>query len=136
MITKSMGGKDENVIKLEYAYVARISGLAGNAQQDLPALQISEDADFIITEVSRTRKGTFKLQIHDSSRDRFWSNDLLDDDNFFGNIGSNQSLLPRQLPRPIRVSKNSTLKITVKDTSGSSNDIEVALHGYKEYPKS
>jgi hypothetical protein len=120
--------------KLEYTYIARVTNLAGSGQIDAP-IQISEDADFIVTEVSRTRTGIFQIKIHDSTEDREWMNDFVSDDNFFGSLGSTQSLMPRPLPRPRRCSKNSTLRITIKDTSTSTNTIEVALHGFKLYPK-
>jgi len=120
--------------KLEYTYIARVTALAGSAQIDAP-IQVSEDADFIVTEVSRTRTGIFQIKIHDSTEDREWMNDFVSDDNFFGLMGANQSLLPRPLPRPRKCSKNSTLRITIKDTSTAPNTIEVALHGFKLYPK-
>jgi hypothetical protein len=133
-MNRPLGQQEFEGKKLEYTYIAKTTALAGSAQIEVP-LQVADDSDFICTEVSRVRTGTFKIKIHDSTEDREWMNDFVSDDNFFGLIGANQSILPRQLPRPRRVSKNSTLRITLLDTSTAPNTIEVALHGFKLYPK-
>jgi len=120
------------VRKEYFQYIIDFESVSANERRQ-QALQISADADFIVVEVSRTRTGSFKIRVLDTGSGLEWTNDFVDDDNFFGSAYDQGNRRPYRLPVPKRLKKNTTIAVTVWDTSGASNTIQVAFIGYKEY---
>jgi hypothetical protein len=114
-----------------YIYVVNIS-LVSNQTLDT-ALEISADADFIIEKISITATSTnVNFRFFDTGSSREWTNGYINLANLCPEPALNgRNLL--KLPEPIKLSKKTTLKITAQDTSGSNNDIQIALIGYKTF---
>jgi len=110
-----------------YIYVVDIN-LLGNQILDT-ALEISGDADFVITKISITATSKqVNFRFFDTGSSREWTNGLINLENLTPD-GFQRNMI--ELPEHLKLAKKTTLKITAQDTSGSPNSIQIAFVGYK-----
>jgi len=102
-------------------------------------LQINSDADFACYYLTATFFGvdnttvlaapTLTLQIADAGSGRFWSNQAIQMNNWFGT-----GQLPYMFVKPKLVGGGSTLSFAITNLAGTSYNVRIALHGLKLYP--
>jgi hypothetical protein len=116
------------VKKHPYYYVKNFT--VGANQTVVDSLAI-DDHDFVALEVNRTSSGSFQLKIIATGEDRQYTNDWVNEDNFFGYATSTTGKRAYRFPVPMRFPARTVVNFEVKDTSGSPNTIQIALIGYK-----
>lgn len=108
-----------------FQYSTDRQSLSANQQLDVP-LQIENDADFYVYKVVAKQTGTFQGQIYDNASKDPWHSALVNNANFAGTAA-----LPYLLPKRRRIPAGTVMNVKIKDTSGSSNTVEVVLEGFK-----
>lgn len=110
-----------------YIYSSAATTLSSGGTATI-TISITREADFYLTKIIRTATGVFTFLLRDSSNDRQWSNVALHSD-----IGAGTAQLPHILPKPRFVARASTITADLTDISLSSNEVRLALVGYKVY---
>lgn len=111
-----------------FVYSSAYTAVSGNATSNL-TVQISNDADFELHKMTFVYTSTaFTIQIQDNSTSKLFFDRALRADII---LGTAQNPMVLAIPRRIRA--NSSLQLTITDTSGSTNSIQVGFVGYKVY---
>ena len=113
-----------------YIYVVDINLLPNQTLDTI--LEISNDADFVITKISivaTSKKVNFRF--FDTGSSREWTNGFVTLENLTPDGNQARNIL--ELPEPTKLARKTTLKITAQDTSGANNSIQIAFIGYKVF---
>jgi hypothetical protein len=113
-----------------YIYVVDINLLPNQTLDTI--LEISNDADFVITKISivaTSKKVNFRF--FDTGSSREWTNGFVTLENLTPDGNQARNIL--ELPEPTKLARKTTLKITAQDTSGDNNLIQIAFIGYKVF---
>ena len=118
-------GKTLSIMRQFFVYDLGSQTLTGNAQNTYP-ITIETDADFECVNLVYISTSTLNFQIKQA--DRTWFLHALD-----SRLVAGTAQYPYILPVPRIIRRNTTLQVTVTDTSGSSNTFNIALLGNKLY---
>ena len=108
-----------------YDYTTGRITLAANGTSSVN-VSVNIDAHFLIHKITATRTGAALVTAKDGAADRQWMNVATHIDNFAGNAHH-----ANILSAPRFVYKGSVVNFTLQDISGSSNVIQINLHGEK-----
>jgi hypothetical protein len=93
-------------------------------------IQISSGYNFLVTHITGTKTGAYKLDIYDTGSNRHWLHNAglgqTNDVNLVGTVN-----YPFTLARPKFIKGGSVVTLTATDTSTSANTVQVVLHGYR-----
>lgn len=117
--------KTQSILRQFFVYDIGAQTLAGNASNTYP-ITIETDADFEAVNIVYYSTSTLTFQVKQA--DRTWFLRAID-----SRLVAGTAQYPYILPVPRIVKKNTTLQITVTDTSGSSNTFNIAFLGNKLY---
>jgi hypothetical protein len=101
--------------------------LTANGKQDVAVL-VDQRGDFVLQKIVSSQTGAFQLQILDSR-----SNTLLTKSLTNNTIIAGTAQRPFILPQPRFIGRGTTILVTLKDTSGSSNTVELVMEGYRVF---
>ena len=129
----------QDVLRVPDSYVLN-AVLSGNASATY-AIQIQQKADFEWLNRIASSTGTFRVRIQDGAtgRDLITFNPQVTGSTLAPNTISNANYfgtaqLPNPLLQPYVFARSSSILVTLTDTSGSSNTIEVVFDGFDLYP--
>jgi len=114
-----------------YIYVVNVD-LGPNQTTDT-VLKISEDADFVIDKISITtgQQLNTELKIMDTQTSRDWANDFTAYFSYANYNLTESGIVCFKPHKPIKLNKGTSIKISARDTSGSTNWLRIAFIGYK-----
>lgn len=115
----------------EQYYTAVLQETVGSNAQTTLSLDVSSGQEFEIHRIQQSSTGAFDIldivnQFGNNLSNASSSNPI--DGNFFSDINTDNNV-PTDLPFPINIPNNGQIQFIVKDTSGSSNTIEIYLSG-------
>lgn len=91
-------------------------------------IEVDNDADFLVTKITGSRRGNCLIEFKEVARDSNWQNIALHFDTVIGNGQFPNVLFAQRL-----IQKGSVLSIGLQDISGLANVIEIVIHGIKMY---
>jgi hypothetical protein len=101
--------------------------LSGNAESLLQAAQVDSDSDFLLLAVVGSSTGAYNLRVYLSNR-RSISNAYVKNTNYVGSAN-----FPVPFLKEIYYPAGSSIAVDLKDTSGSSNTIQLVFKGIKRF---
>lgn len=116
----------EKIKKIYYAYPIDVTRSAN--QETEQNIKLAMSNDFVCTHLVSTETSTsWQLNLRDSTDNRQWFDAYI---NKLNTVGTAQ--LPFKLSKPKFIRRGSNVYHKIKDTSGSSNTIQLVLHGYEK----
>lgn len=101
------------------------------ANQTITAIiSVDKDSDFVVSKLTGKADGRCLVTIQEMGRDRQWMNTGISLWNLVGNGAT-----PNILPQPRFVPKGATITVSIQDTSGAQNDVELNLIGTKIFTR-
>lgn len=118
--------------QLAHWYSKRLSTAISASGSATLIFDIDSGSDFLVQALTGIRTGACTVRLKPpTGQDKIeWSNIAIHFDNVIGN-----SQFPHRLLSPKFLKRGSTLEVELTDLSGSSNNVEIILHGRKLYGK-
>ena len=118
----------DDVVELAFWYTSPAISLAGNASLTTQ-ISINADSDFMALWLVSNSSGGFNFSFVDNSTGRNFMNNPVASVNIFGT-----AQLPFPMLPPYTFQRQGSIGISVTDTSGSTNAIQIVFAGKKIFP--